>query len=692
LVEDLRYASSLMTAVQEAERAQQQAERARLATLREYAILDTPPEPAYDELARLAAYVCNTTSAVITMIDEHRQWFKARVNVEAIETPRDIALCAHTILGQDVLIVPDALDDVRFATNPLVVGEPKIRFYAGAPLIMPNGQCIGSIAVFDLQPRDLDTGQREALAAIAHQVVAQLELRRLLVEEKKSQRESVERFQLLARATNDAVWDWNLITNDIWWNDGLRTLFGLPPDQVPTIENWTARLHPDDLGRIERSLYGAIQSGQHYWSDEYRFRCQDGNYADIFDRGYVIHEDGKPVRMIGAMIDITERRKLEQQLRQVQKMEALGQLSGGVAHDFNNLLTVIQVNAALILRAQQDPAIKEHADDIITASDRAAALTRQLLMVSRKQVMQPSVVDVNDVVRNMMRMLQRAIGEDITLTAHCSTQLPLVMADVGMLEQVLLNLAVNARDAMPTGGALSIATGEKVIRESESLRGFDVTPGPHVFVAVTDTGVGIDKGLLPHIFEPFFTTKDVGKGSGLGLATVYGIIRQHQGWIDVASEPGRGTTICFYLPVTNARPVEQQVRIGDDQELPRGTETLFVVEDEDALRQLVVTVLEQCGYTVIAARSGVEAIELWPQLTNRVQLLLTDLVMPGGVTGRELAERLRRDMPALRVVYTSGYMAAQSGSGEKLVEGNNFLQKPYQPDTLARIVRAALDR
>jgi CheY-like chemotaxis protein len=213
-----------------------------------------------------------------------------------------------------------------------------------------------------------------------------------------------------------------------------------------------------------------------------------------------------------------------------------------------------------------------------------------------------------------------------------------------------------------------------------------------VFVAVSDTGGGIAKDMLPHIFEPFFTTKDVGKGTGLGLATVYGIIRQHQGWIDVASEVGRGTTFCFYLPVTNARPPDDAARLGDDEELPRGNETLLVVEDEDALRQLVVGVLGNCGYTVIAARSGVEALELWPELMTSVHLLLTDLVMPGGVTGRELAERLREDVPNLRVVYTSGYTAAQSGASEPLVEGSNFLQKPYQPDTLARIVRAALDR
>jgi PAS domain S-box-containing protein len=666
-------------------------ETARLATLRAYHILDTAPEPRYDELARLASYVCQTPSAVITLIDERRQWFKARVNFEAAETDRNIAFCAHTILGHEVMVIPDALQDPRFAKNPLVLEKPRIRFYAGAPLVMSNGQIIGSVAVLAYEPKDIDAGQREALSAIAHQVVAQLELGRLLGIEKRAQRESVERFHLLARATNDAVWDWNLITNEIWWNEGLRTLFGLPPDELPTIERWVERVHPDDVERVERGLYSAIHGGQYLWSDEYRFRCKDGHYADILDRGYVIYEEGKPVRMIGAMLDISERRKLEHQLRQSQKMEALGQLSGGVAHDFNNLLTVIQVNAALIVRARCDDDLKEHAADIITASDRAAALTRQLLMVSRKQVMQQSVVDINDVVRNMTRMLQRALGEHITLTAHCSTQLPLVKADVGMLEQVLLNLAVNARDAMPNGGQLTIATGERELRDVPQA-GFDVTPGPHVFVAVSDSGAGIAKELLPHIFEPFFTTKDVGKGTGLGLATVYGIVRQHQGWIDVASEPGRGTTFCFYLPVTSARPVEEELSMSAGEDLPRGTETLFVVEDEDALRQLVVTVLEACGYTVIAAHSGVNALELWPEYASRVQLLLTDLVMPGGVTGRELAERLRKDKPDLRVVYTSGYTATQSGTGEPLVEGANFLQKPYQPDMLARIVRAALDR
>ncbi len=667
-------------------------EAARLATLREYRILDTAPERTYDELARLAAFACSTPMAAITLVDRDRAWFKARIELDQSQAPRETGFWTHAIDSHEALVVPDTLDDPRFATSSLVTGGPRIRFYAGTPLVMPNGECIGTLDVMDHEPRRLDRGQLDALQALGHQVVAQLELRRLVAAEQRLKREGVERFQLLARATNDAVWDWDLVTNEIWWSEGLRTLFGLPPDAVPTIDAWSERIHADDGARIEQTLYGAIHGGQQYWSDEYRFRCQDGHYADILDRGYVIHLDGKPVRMVGAMLDISERRRLESQLRQSQKMEAIGQLSGGVAHDFNNLLTVIQVNAALIARHQHDRAIKEHADDIIAASDRAAALTRQLLMVSRKQVMQQSVVDVNDVVRNMMRMLQRALGEDITLVAQCSTQLPPVKADVGLLEQVLLNLAVNARDAMPAGGQLTIATGEKTVHDAERTHGFDIVPGPHVFVSVSDTGVGIPPAMLPHIFEPFFTTKDVGKGSGLGLATVYGIIRQHHGWIDVASQPGRGTTFCFYLPVTAAQRSDIDPAARADAELPRGNETLLVVEDEDALRNLVVGLLEKCGYTVLAARSGVHALELWPKIRDRVKLVLTDIVMPGGITGRELADRLVADAPALRVLYTSGYNTLQVGSGEPLVGGENFLPKPYQPDQLARIVRSALDR
>jgi CheY-like chemotaxis protein len=288
-------------------------------------------------------------------------------------------------------------------------------------------------------------------------------------------------------------------------------------------------------------------------------------------------------------------------------------------------------------------------------------------------------------------MLHRIVGEHITLVAQPERNLPLANADIGMIEQVLLNLVVNARDAMPRGGQLTIVTGQTTLTAPKQSNGFDVQPGTYVWVSVSDTGSGIASEHLPHIFEPFFTTKDVGRGTGLGLATAYGIIRQHHGFIDVESELNRGSTLRFYLPSTTATLPDRPAPPPEDDDLPVGTETLLVVEDELALRNLVVTLLESCGYTVLHASSGVAALEVWAAQRDRIQLLITDIVMPGGVSGRELAQQIRADVPTLPVVYTSGYSPDLTGAGEPLVDGINYLQKPYQPVKLARIVRTRLD-
>jgi len=666
----------------------------RLAELRAYQVLDTPAEPAFDEITKLAAYVCGTPSAVVTFIDEKRQWFKSKYGFGGVtETERSIAFCSHTIESPELLVVLDATLDPRFAANPAVIAPPRVRFYAGAPLVMPSGNILGALAVFDYRARSLDEGQRDALGALAHQVVAQLELRRRLAEQHVLNLEEKERFELAARATNDAVWDWNLVTDQIWWNDGMRTLFGYGPEQQPSIDEWTASVHPEDEPRVTAKLYGAIKSGQDFWSDNYRFKRSDGRWADIFDRGWVMRDaSGKPVRMVGAMLDVTERRQLEDQLRQSQKMDAIGQLSGGIAHDFNNLLTVIQVNAALLARASKAPELRDHTAAITEATERAAALTRQLLMVSRRQIMSPQVIDVSEVVTNLTRMLHRIVGEHITLEANTTPSMPHVSADVGMLEQVLLNLVVNARDAMPKGGTLTLSTGHVQQADAVHVNGFDVAPGPYVWIAVSDTGSGILPEHLPRIFEPFFTTKEVGRGTGLGLATAYGIVRQHQGWIDVQSVPEHGTTFRMYLPVTSEHRGVSSMAGPIDADLPRGSETILVVEDEPALRHLVLTLLSSCGYTVLAASSGVAALELWQAARDRIELVLTDMVMPGGMSGRELAERLRADVPQLPVIYTSGYSPDTTGAGEALVEGTNYLPKPYQPLTLAQTVRNRLDK
>ncbi len=671
-----------------------QDETARLAALRRYAILDTDPEASFDEIAQIAAHVCGTPIAFISFIDETRQWFKARHGGFSVaETARSIAFCAHTVIARDIVVVDDAAEDPRFSTNPLVTAIPGIRFYAGAPLIVSSGDAIGTLAVIDFQPRTLDAGQRSALVALAHQVVTLLELRRLLAEQQQLRREGSQRLALFARVTNDAVYDWEFATNHIWWNEGMRTLFGYPPDQVPTLDSWSASIHPEDVARITDGLHAAIARGAALWEDTYRFKRHDGTHADILDRGYIVRDaSGAPERMIGAMLDVTERRKLEDQLRQAQKLEAIGQLSGGVAHDFNNLLTVIQVNAALLGRALHDQGLREHTQAITEATDRAATLTRQLLMMSRKQIMQQRVIDLNEVVTSLLRMLHRVVGEDVTFVTRTETRVPPVFADVGMLEQVLLNLVVNARDAMPRGGVLTIATDHMQLATPRRVHGFEAAAGPFTSVSVSDTGTGIESADLPRIFDPFFTTKDVGRGTGLGLATVYGIIRQHRGWIDVQTGLGQGTTFIVYLPVTEGRPQRLASSPPLEDDLPTGTETILVVEDEQALQRLVVALLESCGYTVHGAGSGAEALGVWRTHAASIDLVLTDIVMPGGMNGRELADRLRGEVSDLPVVFTSGYSTVPVTTEEALVEGDNFIAKPYQPLTLAVTVRRRLDR
>jgi PAS domain S-box-containing protein len=388
--------------------------------------------------------------------------------------------------------------------------------------------------------------------------------------------------------------------------------------------------------------------------------------------------------------DITERQNLEAQLRQSQKMESVGLLAGGVAHDFNNILTVIQGHNSLLTSLPLAEEALDSARQIGLAADRAANLTRQLLTFSRRQVLQPKNLDLNEVVSNMTKMLRRLLGEDITLQVNYASNLPLVHADPGMMEQILMNLSINARDAMPKGGKLFVDTAATKIDESAARRMHGASPGDYVCLTVRDTGKGIPPEVMPHIFEPFFTTKDVGKGTGLGLATVYGIVQQHRGWVKVSSKVKEETVFQVYLPAIAESGVMREV-VAPQQEIRGGSETVLVVEDETPLRQLVKSVLQRYGYRVLEADSGVDALPIWLQYKDQISLLLTDMVMPHGVSGRELAQRLRGDKPELKVIYSSGYSLAVVGADMVLREGLNFLQKPYNPRKLAQAVRDCLD-
>ena len=400
---------------------------------------------------------------------------------------------------------------------------------------------------------------------------------------------------------------------------------------------------------------------------------------------------GPEEQVAAFVLDLTERKHIEVQLRQAQKMEAVGQLASGVAHDFNNLLTIIHGHAALQLAPDLAPEERVNcARQIIMAAERAAGLTRQLLLFGRKQVMQPTTLDLNEVVGGTIKMLKRILGEDVALHSELAPALPPLCADVGMIEQILLNLAVNSRDAMPTGGRLTIATGTQVLNEAQARQIPEAVVGRFVYLDVSDTGGGIPPAVLPRIFEPFFTTKEPGKGTGLGLATVHGIVQQHHGWINVTSELGRGTAFRIFLPAMEPR-LAASTSAPAPARMPNGHETILVVEDEPALRLLAGNVLQRCGYTVIRAESAVAALALWTESKPPIDLLFTDLVMPGGMSGFELAAKLQTERPDLAVIFASGY-GAKAGSGPVLIEGENFLQKPFAPQKLARTVRECLDR
>jgi PAS domain S-box-containing protein len=389
--------------------------------------------------------------------------------------------------------------------------------------------------------------------------------------------------------------------------------------------------------------------------------------------------------------DVTEVLNLEAQFRHAQKLESVGQLAAGVAHDFNNILTVIQgYSECLITRCKDDAGTVGPLRQISEASKRAAALTRQLLMFSRKQVIQTKVLDLNLVLQNLANMLHRLLGEDIALVTDYCPEQARIEADTGMLEQIVMNLAVNSRDAMPRGGKLQISTSRVEIDQDFAGQHADARPGSFICLTVTDTGCGMDRKTLDRIFEPFFSTKEVGKGTGLGLATVYGLVKQHQGWIDVSSTLQVGTTFTIYFPLARARTHQEEAMPQVAAPVRGGNETIMVVEDEPVLREMVCEILRQYQYEVIEASSGVEALRVWDEFDGDVDLLLTDMVMPEGMTGRELACQLKKRKPDLKVIYSSGY--SPDSNGRDLGQSDTvFLAKPYLPPQLARTVRQSLD-
>jgi len=471
---------------------------------------------------------------------------------------------------------------------------------------------------------------------------------------------------------------WNWTSSEI-----LDEIFGIGPDYPHNLESWGALVHSEDRQGVLHYLQNVVFGQGQEFHREYRIvRFSDGEVRWVLGRGELSFDARKsPVKMAGTILDITERRNMEMQLRQAQKMESIGRLAGGVAHDFNNLLTVINGYGDLVLKSVPagDPVYRQ-VGEIRKAGGRAAELTMQLLAFSRKQVLQPKVLSLNDIVRDADQMLRRVIGEDIELLCILDPGLRQVEADPGQLHQVIVNLAVNARDAMPDGGRLVIETanaGPEIRDASRPER----QAGQYARLIVRDTGHGMDPATLERVFDPFFTTKGVGKGTGLGLATVYGIVQQSAGHISVQSELGRGTTFTVHLPAVE-QPVETVEASADA--VPAGSGTVLLVEDETEVRRLIAMILEQHGYRVLEAAGGEEAILTHEACPDRIDLLITDVVMPH-MKGPELAVRLQSRQPDLKVLYISGYPDRAGFRGQE-----HYLQKPFATEALVQAVREAL--
>lgn len=930
-------------------------------SLRRYQVVDTESEQAFDDFTRLASYICRTPIALISLIDKNRQWFKSKIGLAVSEMPCDFAFCAHTILQRGVFVVPDVLEDERFANNPLLTIDPSIRFYAGAPLISSAGHTLGTICVIDRQPRRLSVEQESALELLARQVVSRLDFRRHLVNalqngfakttqditERKQMEERQEKLSTIVESSDDAIISksvdgfiqtWNkgaerlfgykaeevinrhmsilvpperndelLVFHDrlmcgehvrnyeterihkngklfhvsitlspirnakgeikefsvifrniskrkqteeylhkeqeflkavlenaedgivacnadgvqTFFNRALRKFFNLPLEPIP-VRRWTeySSLFKAD-GKTKMSfeevpLLRALQ-GEHLRNEEIVIAPKQGqprtftvSAQPIFDpkgkkigavavlhditerkqaeeelakqaaalrkqgrilnlahvlirdlddkitfwnngvenlygwskeealgkvshelfqaefpepleqikarlsrdnewRGELVHtkkngervvvastwmlyrdENGQPEAIVEDNNDITERKKLEQQLRQSHKMEAVGQLAGGVAHDFNNMLGVIIGYSDLMLRTlSSDDPLRPQIEEIRRAGDRASSLTRQLLAFSRKQMLQPKIFDLDSLITDTSKMLRRLIGENIELVTVFKPDSGFINADPDQIEQVLMNLVINARDAMPQGGKIIIETANVEFDEQYAAMHAEVLSGKYVMLSVSDTGMGMDEETRKHIFEPFFTTKETGIGTGLGLSMVYGIVKQSGGYIYVQSEPDEGAVFKIYLPREEDKVISVTAA-AKAAEMPQGSETILLVEDEVMVRTLAQSILKDCGYRVLRASNGDEALRLCAEHNRKIDLLLTDVVMPL-MNGRELAEKATALHSKVKVLYMSGY------TGDALVHqgvqegGVAFLEKPFIPLVLARKVREVLD-
>jgi len=637
----------------------------------------TTHQEAEQAVARLAAIVASSSDAIIgkTLDGVVTTW-----NTGA---ERIFGYSRAEMVGQPIFpLIPDELHDSERVLLERIARGERVDFFEGER-IRKDGQRI-HIAVSVSPIRDA-YGNVVGASSIKRDVTERKQAAEALLR-------SQERLRLALKAARMGTWQWDVASNTLAWDEQLHELYGMEPgQQVAQYEHFIERVHPDDRPFVAASVQRALEGGGGL-DYEFRIILPDGRVRWLADQGRVMRDQrGNPLYMTGVCIDTTERKLIEERLRQAQRMDSVGQLAGGIAHEANNMMSVVLGCADYVLQRTDLPGpVRDDVDQIWKAAKRTAGITQQLLAFSRRQVLQPQVLDLNATVRDLEPILSRTLGETRGLRMHLSPGLSLVRADPGQLEQVLINLTLNARDAMRGEGRLTIETMNVTLDGAyAAAKSVDsLMPGEYAALVVSDTGHGMDRDTLGRVFEPFFTTKGVGQGTGLGLSTVYGIVKQSGGFIWVYSEPDLGTTFKVYFPVVVTSASAADLR----EPLPtaRDDETVLVAEDEAMVRGIMARTLRDCGYNVLEAANGRAALDIMQAEAGRVSLIVADVVMPD-LGGREMAARLAERWPDVPVLFTSGYTGMDVVRRGLLDEGRDFLQKPLAPEALARKVREMVD-
>jgi PAS domain S-box-containing protein len=659
-------------------------EQARLKALRSYEVLDTAAEPTFDSLTRLAAQICGTPMALISLVDEGRQWFKSYKGLEVQETPRQVSFCAHAIAQPGIFTIPDARADARFSRNPLVTSAPHIRFYAGAPLITSEGHALGTVCVLDQVPRQLTLEQARTLETLAEQVVAQLELRRMnrtqtrLISELRT---SNERFEVIQRATNVVLWDWDMAANRVTWGERITAVLGYQVEETRNDPNWWyGVIHPEDRERVEQGVNAALKGDGTLWVEEYRLRRANGSYARVLDRGAIVRDaQGKTVRMLGAVVDMSEREEMRARLALADRMASVGTLAAGVAHEINNPLAYVIANLDYARQELTSPAAGELPDALKEAregAERVRIIVRDLKMFSRPDDERMELVDVRRAIDSAATMAWNEIRHRARLVKEYQP-VPSVYCNEARLGQVFLNLLVNAAHAIPEGAA---DRNEIHVRTRLDARG-------HIVIEVRDTGAGIPDEFRPRLFEPFFTTKPVGVGTGLGLSICHGIVTSLGGELRFESEVGKGTVFQVVL-----RPPEgaRRPKVAEKPVLPAGQRgRVLLVDDEQMVLNAVKRTLSS-EHEVLGFNRARAALD-WLEQAQPWDLILCDLMMPE-MTGWEFHAELGRRWPerAGDVIFVTGGAFTPSARDFLGRVANPRLEKPFDPQALRELVNTLL--